>query len=749
MGVLTTVEEIDPGIIVVRAQGGTHEDRASATLAERARLAQLGYEHAQFDPIPDKSQRTASWNDVQEKAQRLLAAGNVHIIRNSVNNVVGQVQGDNDTYQTEFSRDDPNSSSITQWSCECPWSQFSWGRTRQFKRYEGRVCWSRGSKVNMANGTHKNIEDVRPGDRVLTTGGSQLVSGSWENRYQGRMLTFKRVGGADTSTVTEDHKMIINRRAGEISRDKDSKNSTKCARLKVAISKEALWEKTLAKDVRVGDWVKIAYPTEEHGFSLNVSSLSDYFHELDGRVYKSVYTKRSAEVDRHERLSVSSTLPATLTNSKALLTIAGYYLAEGSIEGKGRIVSWCFHEDELGYVERLDQALQDLGAFPLRRYPAKPGGPRRMIVKSQNSVLVEVLRYLCGSGSRDKVLAPELMMMPRDDQRFFLDRYSEGDGCIADNGVTVLTTASDSLARQITSMAPRAYTALSAGTRGMNSGGPTNRDKKTTVNHIRVNQKYNTGMYRIEDGYYAAKITEIKESRHDGFVYNLTVPPHHTVAVDDILNFQCSHALSLYWQALRTPLDDDNHPALAAEPPPQQGPPGQPVPYPGPGAAMQDPQDGSQAVPPDLLPQLPQADPLPRGDSTPGAYMPSPANPIQYPGGTFSSVQGSWKLSADFQNGQIVQIKDVGDGVWFGRSDAHGSGQPAQIPAGTVGEVMGEDPNTHLVDVIFPSVADKNGKMEPYGARGWFMKFELEPRPDIKQPGPAVRRRVPSDGWNL
>jgi hypothetical protein len=29
---------------------------------------------------------------------------------------------------------------MTQWQCECPWDQYAWQRTRQWKKYEGRPC---------------------------------------------------------------------------------------------------------------------------------------------------------------------------------------------------------------------------------------------------------------------------------------------------------------------------------------------------------------------------------------------------------------------------------------------------------------------------------------------------------------------------------------------------------------------------------------------------------------------------------
>jgi len=84
--------------------------------------------------------KLAVWSDIMEKAKRLRDTGKVQITNNLSNHVVGQVEGDHGTYNTEIWRDDPNSGTISLWNCDCPWSQYSWGRTRQWKKYEGRPC---------------------------------------------------------------------------------------------------------------------------------------------------------------------------------------------------------------------------------------------------------------------------------------------------------------------------------------------------------------------------------------------------------------------------------------------------------------------------------------------------------------------------------------------------------------------------------------------------------------------------------
>jgi hypothetical protein len=363
----------------------------------------------------------------------------------------------------------------------------------------------------------------------------------------------------------------------------------------------------------------------------------------------------------------------------------------------------------------------------------------------------------------------------------------------------------------------------------------------------------------------------------------------------------CSHTLALYWAAKQVPVDEDVHPSgqqslfgmpytPTGRPSPGSGAPGpapqgQQLPMPGmfPGTAEGTPgQESGPPPPPSAIPpnpydpanMQPQANPA----SVPGLKQPSPTNPVQYPGGTFSSVQ-DWDLNAGwdfakvsamdsssdfynpppldghlsaaevaaltpsegrtwedvrqdfeanhptvmaalrddiakrgvltplvvdrdrglvlaghhrvlagqdvgldrypvhyntqvdperydwdpasrshvpyegdffheaagptgFQNGAIVQTKEEDWGVWVGKSEAHGAGSPTKIPMNSQGEVLGQDPTTGMVNVLFMGkIADKNGPLEPYGATAWYFPSQLVQRPDVKPPGPAIRRR--------
>jgi hypothetical protein len=801
---------------------GTLDDRLLAEAVVYAQLQPFGFKRA----VVLSDTHHADWNDVQAKAQRLVQTGAVTITRNGYNSVSAVVRGDGtdnkdgqgnpqvDTHNVELKRDDPNSRAFTNAFCDCAFGQFmNTPRTRQWKRLQNRACWLANSQLVLADGTYCAIQDAYVGMEVLTTDGISSITHVWVNEYKGLMRSFRRVGSPIWSTLTEDHQMLINSAPRFLDEKDSGERSRKTQRV---LRQSENWQSCPATDVQIGDWVKVAYTTAiEESQSLDVITLSPYFHHDGERVYRSVYKRDDPKVIKRERDAIPSsvdldaeglgkfyerirvdpvtgcrewqgtidisknqlqfqyknkrynvrkvvwsvergdrpegsriipqcgnhlcvhpehmsvrskttafgkrciaTLPDQLALDENLLTIAGYYLAEGSFANNDTLVEWTFNIHETGYVDRLERALQALDAGELKRYPNADKG--KLCVKVSNAVLVEVLRYLCGEYSRHKRLTPELMQMPSTQQRFFLERYAEGDGHIHPNGSFVISTVSDALAPQLVQMGARVYDCVPSWVRIKNRGGPTNRNKELTINHIRMDQTFNTGVVRLDDGYYAARITGIKESEHQGQVYNVTVPPTHTVAVDDIVSFQCSHILATQWIASSMPLDEERTPpagqgqlfdqsggqaspdmGLMQRSPwvdpnswwlnpnerwDQQGiSEGGGMPSPG---GMGGPPPGGipgQAPPPeDVLPQFQQQQPPPdlppiNPASTPGGRPgPTPTNPLQYPNGTFSHVLhsepmlGQSKIS-DVKPAKIAAIKakyadqlsQPGHQLWF------------------------------------------------------------------------------------
>lgn len=233
----------------------------------------------------------------------------------------------------------------------------------------------------------------------------------------------------------------------------------------------------------------------------------------------------------------------------------------------------------------------------------------------------------------------------------------------------------------------------------------------------------------------------------------------------------CAHVLATYWLSQVTPLDEDAHPAnqpgqqtmFGPGAPPSAGgiwaqPRGAPAPaipsgpnqMPGaPSQQMMIPgmmpgfATGTPPLPadPGVIPPFPNAPPdpalMPNPASVPGLKQPSPTNPMQYPGGTFSRV------AAAFNNGEMVSTRLRDWGEWQGRSEEHGAGQPVEIPMNAVGEVLGQDPTTGMVNVLFMGGSlgvQEHGQMMPWGATAWYFPSQLNRRTDVQAPGPAVKR---------
>lgn len=231
----------------------------------------------------------------------------------------------------------------------------------------------------------------------------------------------------------------------------------------------------------------------------------------------------------------------------------------------------------------------------------------------------------------------------------------------------------------------------------------------------------------------------------------------------------CAHVMALYWKSLSTPLDDydpDQHgpadpgqaqgmPPTPAGPPAPSAPSGPlegPTPVEAPSPAMTGGPPMAPPGDPGILPTPPmdqmaqQMPPIPGQTpagmpanpaivSVPGAKPPSPFNPIQYPGGTYSRM---WYTGADeFTAPEIVRLKNDAYGLAEGKSEAHGAGQYQPVPAGSSGEVLAQDSTTGWVEVIFPL---DGGPMTPYHVRCFVDPSDLI-HSTQSPPGPFIKRR--------
>lgn len=135
------------------------------------RLSFIDFLSASIDEVPlgytmefiGVTQHQGAWSDIVAKAKRLILSGNVTILRNAPNHVMAHVVGDHGEYNSEISRHDPSSQIIEQWTCECPWDQYAFDRTRKWKYLEGRVCSHVLAAYWKAKSTPLDITGEEPG----------------------------------------------------------------------------------------------------------------------------------------------------------------------------------------------------------------------------------------------------------------------------------------------------------------------------------------------------------------------------------------------------------------------------------------------------------------------------------------------------------------------------------------------------------------------------------------------------------
>lgn len=89
----------------------------------------------------DSASKEADWQAVRNKAKSIVDSGGVNIIRHDTEIIAGVVQSTTGkTYNPVLERQDPDSMSVTVWTCDCDWETYSWARSGPWKKYEGRMC---------------------------------------------------------------------------------------------------------------------------------------------------------------------------------------------------------------------------------------------------------------------------------------------------------------------------------------------------------------------------------------------------------------------------------------------------------------------------------------------------------------------------------------------------------------------------------------------------------------------------------
>jgi hypothetical protein len=146
-----------------------------------------------------RTQHKSGWEDVMNKAKRLIADGQVYPEEKRLHDledpggpvyIEGTVVGDHSTYKSQIwtTNSDPRSLAVRSWACQCTWNRYVWNRTRQWRKYEGRICshvlalyWQAGS-IKLDEESQSAIDEYKgkdiPGqDRLVEVEQQTIIPG--------------------------------------------------------------------------------------------------------------------------------------------------------------------------------------------------------------------------------------------------------------------------------------------------------------------------------------------------------------------------------------------------------------------------------------------------------------------------------------------------------------------------------------------------------------------------------------------
>lgn len=513
-----------------------------------------------------KIEKDARWADVKAKGEAIVAADGVYIVRNNPSEVEayvmsGDVAGeypvyDGGPYHVILSKKSwENSDNVGGWCqgylCSCQWGQFNSGEPGP--RQVGRFCFEPDSMVLMADGTYKRICDISVGDMVESKSGPKRVANVFENDYDGDMVEVAYSGSCFPIRMTSDHNVLCNDNLDEWAKSHTScslsNKGNKGYRLLTDYSE---WNGFVeAGDLSEGDLSLFASVSSSHGMkSIRFSDLfGERIVEEDGLAYWSIEHK--GDSFHGGRVKTMRPIKNEIAFDSDFAFIAGWYLAEGSIEGHrnvdgvraNSIVRWSLNSDEREVAEKIISILEAWGCVGASVYDYSYRGS--IAVKVSCQPLAELLLRFCGEYSNTKALSQEIMLAGVDFQKAFLDAYWDGDGCVKGMGKCIYTSSSV-LARQISQIVQRVYGIDASVHSNMNCLGPQGRANGKvdgdTIYHIDFDCRYAQRRYAVDKWHTAHRVASVKRYHKSGKVYNIEVEDDHVYCVEGLMVHNCSHA---------------------------------------------------------------------------------------------------------------------------------------------------------------------------------------------------------------
>ncbi len=289
-------------------------------------------------------------------------------------------------------------------------------------------CLIPGTKIWTDEGA-RNIESIATGQKVIShTGNWRQVSKTTHRNYTGQIVTLSPRYGMPPLQLTPEHRVRAIKRTANRSRGMDRLSTD--------------WQWIAASELQAGDF--IWYPRYKPAdipsicFSDVLPVIPDMFGMVQlkgGNQFGAVFPHPASRC-KTDNISID----------QDLMTIAGYYVSEGST-GHGA-TTFAFHTEETEYHQRLKDAFWN--KFGLNG-SEKSQERHRYTYAVYDTLIARWLSTSFGNDAYCKHLPAWALHLPDDLLWGLLERLFEGDGCLQVGKYASLSysTVSEELAEQI------------------------------------------------------------------------------------------------------------------------------------------------------------------------------------------------------------------------------------------------------------------------------------------------------------
>ena len=375
--------------------------------------------------------------------------------------------------------------------------------------HEG-ACFPKGTRIRMADGEMRPIDQVRLLDQVQTAEGNVGVVTNLSARWHTEGLVYVRLRGHAGVKATAEHPIRTDRGYVPIG------------------------------ELRPGDVV--ALPRR---LQADETSIIPALAMVSARAKRSMSTgTRTYASPAGRKTSVVTMIPVpeTITLTAEWGRLFGLYLAEGAA-GDQRVV-WTFggHEKDTLVAETVNLVESCMGATPHVQY--RGSGAINVVVYGK--AWREVFEGLFGAGSHAKVVPPVLMTASAVVRRSLIDGWLAGDGHRRRTSVQGVTVSQDlALGMHAIANDLGMFPTIARSAPSMNEHAATRRERWDVMI-----PEGNGHRPEMTDDAVWRKVSAVTFEDWEGFVYNMTVAGDNSYVADGIgvhncVGFAASRAMSL------------------------------------------------------------------------------------------------------------------------------------------------------------------------------------------------------------